>query len=202
MKTIMKKIFFPVLVMLSGMAYAQDFGKNMTTARSSYSSGNLEDARFAMEQMLRDLDLAIGKEILKLLPLKAGTLAANEKADQVSGGSAGGLGLMVHREYGTAPKTANIEIINNSPLINSIQSILTMPVIGGMVRDENQKVVKVQGYKSLLNRTLREDGKTDYELQVPMNNTLLTVRMTEASEGDITSFADTLPLAKIVQLAQ
>ncbi|MFO0267007.1 MAG: hypothetical protein ACK51D_08680, partial [Cyclobacteriaceae bacterium] len=89
-----------------------------------------------------------------------------------------------------------------SPLINSIQSILTMPVIGGMVRDENQKVVKVQGYKSLLNRTLREDGKTDYELQVPMNNTMLTVRMTETSEGDITSFANTLPLAKIVQLAQ
>jgi len=140
-----------------------------------------------MEQMLRDLDLAIGKEILKLLPLKAGALAANEKADQVTGGSAGGLGLMVHRDYGTAPKTANIEIINNSPLINSIQSILTMPVIGGMVRDENQKVVKVQGYKSLLNRTLREDGKTDYELQVPMNNTLLTVRMIESSEGDITS---------------
>ena len=39
---------------------AQDFDKNMATARSSYAAGNLEGARFAMEQLLSDLDAAIG----------------------------------------------------------------------------------------------------------------------------------------------
>ncbi|MDZ7648306.1 MAG: hypothetical protein U5K54_14595 [Cytophagales bacterium] len=45
----------------------------------------MQDSRFAMEQMLRDLDMAIGKEILKLLPTKLGTLPVVDKQDDVSG---------------------------------------------------------------------------------------------------------------------
>ena len=64
----MKKIFLLLFIVAGLSANAQDFDKNLATARTSYSSGDLENARFAMESMLRDLDMAIGKEILKLLP--------------------------------------------------------------------------------------------------------------------------------------
>ena len=78
-----------------------------------------------------------------------------------------------------------------------------MPVIGGMMRDENQKVVKVQGYKSILNKQVNtETGKTNYELQIPMNNTLLTLKMDDTTERDITAAANNIQLAKIVQIAQ
>lgn len=198
----MKKLIY-VITLVSFGAAAQDFDKNLATAKSSYSSGDLENARFAMEQMLRDLDIAIGKEILKLLPTQAGTLKYNDKADNLTGGAGYGGGLFVHRSYGADAKMASIEIINNSPLINSIQSILTMPVLGGMVRDENQKQVKVQGYKSLLTRQVNsETGKTSYELQIPMNNTLVTVRMDDTTEGEVTTFANTIALQKIADIAQ
>lgn len=197
-----------IISLLAGMVLttsisAQDFDKNMATAKSSYASGDLENARFAMEQMMRDLDIAIGKEVLKLLPTKVGTLNYNQKDDNVTGGGGSMTGLFVHRSFGTKPKFASIEIINNSPLINSIQSILTMPLIGGMARDENQKVIKVQGYKSLLQKNLNtETGKTDYELQVPFNNTLLTVKMEDTSEAEITGVANAVPIPKIAQIAQ
>jgi len=199
----MKKFNLIVLFLaISLITLAQDFDKNIATARSSYSSGNLQDSRFAMEQMLRDLDMAIGKEILKVLPSKLGALATLEKEDNVSG-SGGYVGLYVQRHYGDDTKKGAIEIINNSPLINSLNSILSMPVIGGMMRDENQKMVKIQGYKSLLNKQVNtETGKTNYELQIPMNNTLVTVRMEDSNEGEITAAANTIPLAKIVQMAQ
>lgn len=181
---------------------AQDFDKNITAASASYSSGNLQDSRFAMEQALRDLDMAIGKEILKVLPTKIGPLAAIEKEDNVSG-SGGYVGLYVQRHYGADPKKGSIEIINNSPMINSINAVLSMPVIGGMMRDENQKMIKVQGYKSILNKNVNSDtGKTNYELQIPMNNTLLTLKMNDTNEGEITAAANTIALAKIVQMAQ
>jgi hypothetical protein len=199
----MKK-FSLLLVLLSAgvVALAQDFDKNLATARSSYSSGNLQDSRFAMEQALRDLDIAIGKEILKILPTKMGTLAANEKEDNVTG-SGSYVGLYVQRYYGADPKRGSIEIINNSPMINSLNAILSMPVIGGMMRDENQKMVKIQGYKSILNKQVNSDtGKTNYELQIPMNNTLVTVKMDDTNEGEITAAANAVPLAKIVQMAQ
>jgi hypothetical protein len=189
------------IVLSSQIAMAQEFDKNISTARTAYASGKLQDSRFAMEQMLRDLDMAIGKEVLKLLPAKLGSLAVNEKEDNVTG--SGGVGLYVNRHYGVDPKRGSIEIINNSPLITSLNAILSMPVIGGMMRDENQKIIRVQGYKSILNKNVNtETGKTHYELQIPMNNTLLTLKIDDTNESEITAAANAIPLAKIVQMAQ
>jgi hypothetical protein len=197
----MKKIYTLLFAVVSLGAFAQDFDKNLATARSSYASGNLENARFALQSMLHDLDMAIGKEILKMLPAQMGVLKANEKEDNLTG--AGASGLFVHRTYGADPKAANLEIINNSPMINSIGAILNTPMLGGMMRNENQTVVKVQGYKSLLNKNVDNDtGKISYELQIPMNNTLVTLKADNTTESEITSFANTIPLAKIAQLAQ
>lgn len=194
--------FLAAMSLMTGI-WAQDFDKNIATAKSSYSSGDLENARFAMEQLMRDLDIEIGKEILKLLPVKAGALNVNQKDDNVTGGGGTMTGLFVHRSFGAIPKSASIEIINNSPLINSVQSILTMPLIGGMMRDENQKVIKVQGYKSLLQKNVdSETNKTDYELQIPFNNTLLTVKMDDTTEAEITGIANAIQIPKIAQIAQ
>lgn len=187
-----------VVVSMASVGFAQDFTKNVSTARSAYAAGKLQDSRFAMEQMLRDLDIEIGKEILKLLPTKVGTRNANTASDNVNGTS-GFTGLFVERHYGTDPNNASIEIINNSPLINSIGLILAAP----MMHDQNQKVIKVQGYKALLTKNQNtETGKTGYELQIPMNNTLITVRITETTETEITAAANTIPLSKIAEKAE
>jgi hypothetical protein len=198
----MKNIYLLLLSFaFSGSVFSQDFSKNLTAARSSYSSSNLTDARFAMEQMLRDLDVAIGKEVLKLLPEKMDALPANIKEDNVTG-SGNAAGLFVHRTYGTAQKKANIDIVNNSPLINSLTALLSMPFVGA-AKDANQKIVKVQGYKAILTRNENSDtGKTGYDLQVPMNNTLLTFTMDDAAEADVLRLANDIPLGKIAQMAQ
>lgn len=199
----MKRIIYIVAILGAFTASAQDFDKNLATAKSSYGTGDLENARFAMEQMLRDLDMAIGKEILKLLPTTVGTLKVNEKDDNLTGGAGYAGGLFVHRSYGVQPKAAQIEIINNSPLINSINMIINTPVLGGMMRDENQKQIKVQGYKSLLTKNVNsETAKTNYELQIPMNNTLVTLRIEDSNEQEITAAANAIQLAKIAQIAQ
>lgn len=197
----MKKILY-ITLFISTAAYSQEFDKNIASARSSYGSGDLENARFAMEQMLRDLDVQIGKEILKMLPAQIASLKADEKQDNLTGGT-GYAGLYVQRTYGTDKKNGHIEIVNNSPLINSLQTILTAPILGGMMRDENQKQIKVQGYKSLLTKSVdSESAKTNYELQIPMNNTLVTIRLDDSNEQEITAAANSIPLAKIVAIAQ
>jgi hypothetical protein len=199
----MKKTLFTILICLPLLSGAQDFAKNLTTARSSYSAGKLEDTRFALEQMLRDLDIVIGEEIIKLLPTKVASLNYNTKEDNVTGGSGTVNGLFVERRYGAETKTATINVFNNSPVMSSINAILSMPLIGGMMRDENQKVIKIQGYKSLLNKSVDSNtGKTNYELQVPMNNTLITIKMDDTSEPEITAVANGLQLSKIARLAQ
>jgi hypothetical protein len=66
----MKKSF--VIIICALYAYpsftqALTFKNNITTAKSSYASGKLEDAHFALQQSMQELDMVIGKEVLKLL---------------------------------------------------------------------------------------------------------------------------------------
>jgi hypothetical protein len=200
----MKKIFALIIIStFSGVTFAQDFNKNLTEARTAYTAGNLSSSRFAMQQMLHTLDAAIGKDILKLLPTKLDALNANLKDDNTTGsGSSGGMGLYVQRTYGTEPKSATIDIVNNSPLINSLNALLALPFIGRGA-DSNQKVVKVQGYKGVLYKNEDTDTKKiNYDLQIPLQNTLVTFKMTEAQEADVLRLANNIPLEKIAQMAQ
>ncbi len=198
----MEKIFTYIFLLAAGFATAQNFDKNVATAKSSYGSGDLENTRFALEQALHDLDVIIGQEIMKMLPTKLGSLDYDDTNDNVTGGAGMATGLFVSRSYGAHPNSAKIDIINNSPMINSINAILAIPFVGNSA-DGTQKVVKVQGYKSILNKRVDEEtGKTGYTLQVPMNNTLFTLEMDDTNENEIQSLANSIPLNKIAQMAQ
>ena len=71
------------------------------------------------------------------------------------------------------------------------------------MQNENQKTIKVQGYKAVLQKNPASEGtKVSYELQLPFNNSLLTLKGDDSNEGEITQFANTIPLAKIAQMAQ
>jgi hypothetical protein len=198
----MKKIAsLLVFNLLASLAFGQDFNKNLSTARSAYAAGNLSNSRFAMEQLLRELDGAIAKEILKILPTKMEALAANLKADNTTA-TGSSLGLYVQRTYGTAGKSATVDVVNNSPLITSLNALLAIPFIAN-AGDGNQKVVKIQGYKAILNKNQNTDtGKLGYDLQIPLQNTLVTFKMEDAKEADMLRLAGTLPLEKIATIAK
>lgn len=183
------------------MVIAQDFNKHLATAKSSYAAGKLEDSRFAMEQMMQELDITIGKEVLKMLPAKLENLNMNKAADNVTGTN-GFLGVNIHRDYGTAGKKAEIDMITNSPLVASINAILAIPFVGNSA-DGNQKRVKVDGYKGLLQKNVNsETNKSAWELQMPFNSTLLTFRMDNAEEAEILRMAAQIPIAEIARMLQ
>ncbi|RAW03261.1 hypothetical protein [Pseudochryseolinea flava] len=197
----MKNIFLIITLLTAVSATAQDFNKDLASARTAYNAGNLEDARFAMQQMLTDIDLLVGKEILKILPTKMDMRASNPKADNVTANT-GLTGVLIHRDYGTADKTANIEIMGNSPLVASINAILSIPFVGNS-SDGTQKIIKVQGYKAVLQKTEdTETNKTDYTLQLPLNSTLITFTAKDISEADMVKLANTIPVTEIAKMVQ
>ncbi len=198
----MKKIFtLGFLFALALTLNAQDFSKNLASAKSSYGSGDLENARFAMQQMINDLDIMIGKEVLKMLPAKMDVMAANTKSDNVTANT-GLAGVLIHRDYGTGEKTCNIEIMGNSPLVASLNAMLAVPFLGNS-GDGSQKVVKVQGYKGMLQKSVdTETNKTDFTLQIPMNSSLLTLSVPNSTEADVLKFANTIPVQDIIKMVQ
>lgn len=198
----MKKIIFLLVsACLTVISHAQDFSKSVTSARSSYSAGNLEEARFAMQQMLNDLDVAIGNEVMKMLPLKMGAAASNKANDNVTANT-GLAGVVIHRDYGSGEKMYNLDLMSNSPLVASINAILSIPFMGNS-GDGTQKIIKIDGYKGMLQKSVDEDTKkTDYTLQVPIGSTLMTFTAPDVSEDEVIKMANTIPLSQITKLVQ
>src|SRR4030042_6372807 len=127
----MKKILFTftvVLTLSSGIQlYSQDIQSNLDAARSSYQSGDLENARFALQEALNYSNQAIGQEILALLPASIGGMEKTTDGDNVTGTGMGFAGLFVNRTYTGANKNASVEIIGDSPMMAGINALLAMP---------------------------------------------------------------------------
>ena len=199
MKTILTIIFCSFL--LTNSASAQEVEKNLNDARSAYNSGDLEAARFALQQAMYELDLAIGREILKLLPAQLGMLSFNETDDEVGSANMGFIGLHLSRTYQNDDKqTAQLQIIADSPLLAGINAILAMPVIG---RDPNQKRIRVDGYRGLLQKSESSDGITSWDMQIPFGSSLLTVSFKDIEEeSTVMDMANTIPIQQIARLIQ
>jgi hypothetical protein len=196
----MKNIATLLLVAISTTAFAQ-FDTHLASAKEEYSKGNLEASRFAMQQMMTELDIEIGKEILTLLPTKFDALAANIKNDNVTANT-GLTGCLIHRDYGTEEKDVRIEIMSNSPLVASINAILAIPFMGNS-GDGSQKVVKIAGYKSVLQKSVdTETSQESYTLQIPLNSTLLTLYADKSNETEVLKWANTIPVEKIAKMVQ
>lgn len=196
----MKKLFTLIFLVCTTAAFAQ-FDTHLATAKAEYAKGNLEASRFAMQQLMTELDIQIGKEVLTMLPAKMDALNANTKNDNVTANS-GLAGCLIHRDYGTQEKEARIEIMSNSPLVASLNAILAIPFMGNS-GDGTQKVVKIGGYKSILQKSVdSETNVENYTLQIPMNSTLLTLYADKSNEAEILKWANTIPVDKIAKMVQ
>lgn len=198
MKTLSLTLFTALITVVS---FAQNLSKQANIAKTAYASGKLEDSRFALQQMLNEVDIVVGKEVIKLLPAKIESSAANTGHDNVSGAT-GFIGVLIHRDYGSGEKTLNVDFINNSPIITSLNALLSLPLIGA-ASDGSQKRIKVNGYKGLLQKQVNSDsGKTGYELQLPFSSTLLTIKADNVTEAQILAYANAIPVADIAKMLQ
>jgi hypothetical protein len=198
-------IIFALFMISARVAFAQDdVEKALADATSAYDGKNLQDARFALEQSLQAIDVVIGKEILKLLPTELDPFACDVNEDNVVGGSGGLVGLNVSRYYKSkkdSVSTFQISIINNSPMIATINAYMTNPMFMNS-SDGSQKIVRVAGYKAVLNKRTDDNKITGYEIQMPFNQSLMTFTADGVTnENDMLALAEKVDIKGIVKLA-
>jgi hypothetical protein len=193
--------FIVVLVLLSTCinVSAQEIDSKLTEAEKAYQDNKLEDARFALQGALTAINQAVGQEILLLLPENIGEMPVDQSQDHVTGLN-GIAGVSVTRTYEKdTTMNARIDILGDSPLLAGLNALLSMPVLASS--DPNQKKVKVGGYKGLLNRENSEEGLAAWSLQVPINQTLVTLSVKGVSEEKkILEYAGLIPFEKIAAL--
>lgn len=190
-----------VLCLMASGLYAQDVNGQLNTAKSAYGSGDLQGARFALQQALNELNIAIGAEILKLLPTNMEDMTYIEEEDNVTATTAGFTGIYVSRTYQFDDnKHASLQIISDSPLLSGISALLALPVFGA---DPNQKRVRIGGYRGLLQKSEDSTGEISWDLQLPVGSTLLTFQVEGMEqEKTVTDMASTIPVDQISRFAQ
>jgi hypothetical protein len=190
-----------VLCLLTSNVKAQDATAKLNEADASYSSKNLENTRYALQQALIEINKAVGKDILELLPRTISDLQVVPKEDNVSG-AAGFAGLFVNRTYVLGEKNVKIEIISDSPMLAGLNAMLSMPMIMGNT-DPSQKRMKISGYKAMLQKSTSDETNVSYTLQIPLNQALFTLQVKGIpAENDVINMANGLPLDQIAKLAQ
>ncbi|MBN1338458.1 MAG: hypothetical protein JXA03_03995 [Bacteroidales bacterium] len=194
-------IILTCLLLAGAHSHSQDVAQKLDEARSAYSSGDLESARFALQQALQEVNIAIGNEILALLPVEMGGMTKADDQDNVTGTNYGFAGLYLSRAYQSEDRDARLEIISDSPLLSGINALLAMPVFMGSGPD--QKRIKIGGYKALLSRSEVPDGTVTYDVQMPFGSSLLTFNSNGIKEEkEVEEILGSIPVDQIVKLAQ
>jgi hypothetical protein len=192
---------FVILLSLSFSAKSQDVNGNLSEARSSYSSGDLENSRFALQEALIAINQVIGKEILDLMPEQLGDLSTVEGSDDVTGTNIGFAGLYVSREYKSETASASFQIVSDSPMLGAVSSMLSMSVF--FAADPNQKRIKVDGYKALLTKNEDENGLITWDVNLPFGNSMMNFTTEGITEEEkVTGIVGEIPVKEIVKTAQ
>lgn len=204
MKTLIKTVGLLLTIsftLTSISVSAQNVDERLNEAQSAYGQGKLEEARFALQQAMNEIDLAIGREILQLLPATMGDIPYNDADDNVGSASMGFAGLYVNRKYQSVEETSvSLQIIADSPLLAGINAILSLPMFGS---DPNQKRIRVGNYRSLLQRSEGSDGTVSWDIQVPFGSSLLTLNYKGINdENTVVTMANSLPIDQISRLLQ
>ena len=201
MKKILIILTVAVFTFQGAFLNAQEVTASLDEALSSYKSDNLEDARFALQGALNGINQAIGKEILAILPDEMNGMSKIETGDDVTGVNIGFAGLFISRSYTAEDRNASIEIVSDSPLLAGINTILAMP--GFMTSDENQKRIKIEGYKALLTRNTDSEGMVSYDLQMPFSGSLLSFQCEGIEdENEVIGMANRIPVDEIVAITR
>ena len=201
----MKTIFSIILILFTLIPMrAQEFDQQIAKAKSAYDAGNYEESRFAVQNALHEINVKIGQEVLKVLPEKVNDMPCNPTSDQMTGSGTDYAGLFINRIWEkTEAGHLEFSLISDSPLMKTVNTFLALPLVMGGA-DSNQKKIKVEGYKAMLEKNIDENSNvTGYSLMLPYSNTLLQLNYTgSTTEEAFMAMVNQIPVAKVTSIAQ
>ena len=197
----MKKIYLILFTfsLTTGLHAQEMVTAKISEASSSYTSGNLQDARYLLQQSLTELDVLICKEVMAILPSEIQGLQYNATEDYITGNAMGIIGSSVTRKYGEPEqKQIGFVFMNNSPMLTSITMFLTNPLLVNTA-DGSQKSIKVEGIKSIIQNNDLEKNNM-YTIQIPLNQSLITLEFDQFSEAEAIKAAESFNISEIQEI--
>lgn len=187
-----------ICIRVSGQSQADAFIKE---AQDYLAKKEYKQAQLSLQDAINDINNLLAQQLAESLPAEINGLKADGESEvNAAGMGMIGGGLQVTKRYRNEAKENNraeVQIMANSPLLNTLNMYLTNPAMLG----PEYKSVRVGTNRAILKTEMQDDGTTktrSSELQIPLGQTLIMVRADGfATEQEELAFAAKLDLAKI-----
>ena len=162
----------------------------MGDAGKSFDAKSYSDARYAVQQALVGVEIQLGRELLKSLPVAVDGLNSDSSQDKVVSTQWGWNNLTIQRVYNDGKDKEMTLTIGNNLLYGGLVNAYFNNAYGVQANgsEQNAKQVKVQGNKALITF----DKDKGYSLIVPVGQSSMIVweDINFASEEEVMSAAD------------
>lgn len=166
-------------------------------------------AQLSLQDAINEINSYIAQEVLAQLPAEIDGLKAQISDDQSNSAAMAfmGGGTTITRKYEGADsrKNAEVSIVANSPLVGTMTALMGNPM---MSNSANQKSIRVGTRRGILKKDINteyddngtEKQVTNYELQVILGQTLVTVKgQGFETEQAFTAFYQKIDFEKIAK---
>lgn len=207
----MKKLLLSaVLGMFSMSLFAQGQAETyINEALNNVKAKQYKAAQLSLQDAINEINSYIAQEVLAQLPAEIDGLKAQISDDQSNSAAMAfmGGGTTITRKYEGADsrKNAEVSIVANSPLVGTMTALMGNPM---MSNSANQKSIRVGTRRGILKKDINteyddngtEKQVTNYELQVILGQTLVTVKgQGFETEQAFTAFYQKIDFEKIAK---
>ena len=178
------------LVFSSFTLMADEVSDAINEGMAHYKKGDLSAAASQLDYAATLIRQQKAGKVTAVFPEPLAGWRAEKAESNSAGGMMMGGGITASRNYQKGDASVEIELVMDSPMMQSILMMFNNP---SMIAMSGAKLIKVQGNKAMLKD---EDG--DIEIQLVINNNaLFTIRGYSVSVEQVKAYAEALNLDKL-----
>ncbi|MGB0847094.1 MAG: hypothetical protein ACPGSM_10230 [Thiolinea sp.] len=168
-------------------AIADDVSDAIDEASKAYESGDVNTAVENLNFAVQLLQQMKGEKLSELLPEALDGWTAGEAESAAVGAAMFGGGLTAKRSYQKDKSKVKIEIVTDSPMIQSMVALFTNPLFGA----SGGKMTKINGHKAMLEYNKKRQ-KGEYKLMIN-NRYMVTVNGRKVEADELKAYVEAIP---------
>jgi len=182
-------------MVFSEIAFADDVTDAINESLQSYQAGKYSEAMNSLNYASQLIGQKKGGDLQSVLPQPLAGWEAEEATSQAMGAAMLGGGVTTERRYTKGSGSVRIQIVADSPLIQSMMMLFTNPMMAGA---DGGKLEKISGEKAIVKYNAQQkDGNINI---VVANRFLITVEGNDASIEDLKAYAGKIDFKKLAAM--
>ncbi|MAM86281.1 hypothetical protein [Allohahella sp. A8] len=178
------------LALASAAAIADEITEAIDTGLSAYKDGDMSTAASQLDYASTLIRQKKAEQITGVFPEPLSGWTAEDAQSESSGAAMFGGGISANRSYQKGDSYLTIELVMDSPMLQSMMGMFNNP---SMIAMQGGKLIKIAGNNAML----EEDGERTKIVFVANNTALFTLTGDGMKADEVKAYANAIKLDKL-----